>query len=95
MVKRTLEVFECDKCGNEGQRYSVTFPEGTLVMDRCETHAKKLEALRNETGDWVTSSSIGRNSFKKTSLVELRQQVEAARKGPEAKETTSRKSREA
>lgn len=80
MVKRTLEVFECDKCGDEGQRYSVTFPDGTLVMDRCETHARKLDALRAEQGEWVQLGATGRQGFKKTSLSELRASVEAARK---------------
>jgi len=86
MVKRTLEVFECDKCGNEGTRYSVTFPEGTLVLDRCETHAKKIDALRNEVGEWVATGSLGRNSFKKSSVAELRAAVEAARNRPRAVE---------
>ena len=83
MVKRTLELFECDKCGNEGQRYSVTFPEGTLVLDRCETHAKKIEALRDEVGEWVHGAA-GRNTFRKSSLVELREAVEASRRRPKA-----------
>jgi hypothetical protein len=96
MVKRTLEVFECDRCGKEGQRYSVTFPEGTLVMDRCETHARKIEALREETGEWVQITAGGRQGFKKTSLVELRAAVEAARKGPEPRKEPARgKAREA
>ena len=82
-MKRTLELYDCDKCGNEGQRYSVVFPEGALVMDRCELHAKKLEALRSEVGEWVHTQSLGRNSFKKSTLVELRSAVEAARKGPD------------
>jgi len=81
MVKKTLEVFECDKCGNEGQRYSINYPEGTLVMDRCETHARKIEALRDEVGEWVHGGA-GRNNFRKSSLVELREAVEAARKRP-------------
>ena len=84
MVKRTLELFDCDKCGNEGKRYSVTFEDGTLVMDRCSVHAKKLEALRDEQGEWMVGTQLGRNSFRKTSLTELRQEVEAARRRPRA-----------
>lgn len=79
MVKRTLELFECDKCGAEGRRYTVTFPEeGTLVLDRCEQHAKKIEALRNETGEWLTSRG-GKQAFRKSSPAEIRQAIEAAR----------------
>lgn len=84
MVKRTLEVFECDKCGNEGQRYSVIFPEGTLVLDRCETHARKILALRSEVGEWVQTGTMGRNTFRKSSVSELRAAVEAARNRPQA-----------
>lgn len=83
MVKRTLELFDCDKCGEEGRRYSVTYEDGTLIMDRCETHARPLEKLRTEPGQWVAPNQMGRNSFKKSSLTELRAAVEAARNRPE------------
>ena len=34
MVRKTVELFECDVCGNPGERYTVTFPEdGTLSLD--------------------------------------------------------------
>ena len=95
MVKRTLELYDCDKCGNEGQRYSVTFEDGTLVMDRCETHARQLEKLRTEPGQWGSPSQAGRNSFKKSSLVELRAAVEAARNRPESTQEESRRLRKA
>lgn len=72
MVKRTLELFECDKCGKDGQRYSVSFPEdGTLILDRCEQHAKPLEKLRDEPGEWMQARP-GKQSFHKSSLQDIR-----------------------
>lgn len=79
MVKRTLELFECDRCGKEGHRYTVTFPEdGTLVLDRCEQHAKKIEALREEPGEWLQPRG-GKQNFRKSSPAEIRQAIEMAR----------------
>ena len=72
MVRRTLEVFECDKCGREGKRYTVLFEEGALVLDRCELHGKKLEALRSEKGDW-RENKASRSAFRKSTPDELRQ----------------------
>ena len=48
MVKRTIEVCECDVCGKDAQRYTIGFPDGVLALDRCE--GGKLDALRNGTG---------------------------------------------
>lgn len=79
MVKRTLELFECDKCGQEAKRYSVVFEEGTLVLDRCPAHAKKLEALRDEVGEWLTPRP-SRSAFHKSSPAELRLAVEQGRR---------------
>lgn len=75
MVKRTLELFECDRCGNEAKRYSISYEDGTLVLDRCVTHAKKLEALRDEPGEWLTPRG-GKTAFHKSSLAEVRQAIE-------------------
>ena len=73
MVRRTVELFECDICGEEGQRYTVTFPEeGVLSLDRCERHRKKIEALKNEKGSWSTAS--GRSSFKVSTPEEIERQ---------------------
>ena len=74
MVKKVTEQYECDKCGKVGERYAVTFPDATLMLDRCALHAKKLEGLRNEVGEWV-SNLPARQVFKKTSLAELRSVV--------------------
>jgi pyruvate formate-lyase activating enzyme-like uncharacterized protein len=79
MVKRTLELFECDKCGQEAKRYSVVFDEGTLVLDRCTQHARQLEKLREEKGEWLTPRN-GKTSFHKSSLSEVRAAVEQARR---------------
>ena len=81
MVKRTLELFECDRCGKEAQRYSISFPngDGVLVLDRCEMHAKKLEAMREEPGEWLRPRE-GKQSFHKSSAEELRVRLEEARR---------------
>lgn len=79
MVKRTLELFECDKCGNQAKRYSIVFEEGTLVLDRCELHAKQLEKLRDEKGEWLTPR-VGKTAFHKSSLSEVRAALAQGRK---------------
>lgn len=72
MVRRTLEVFECDKCGREGRRYTVLYEDGAMVFDRCDQHDKKLEALRDEVGEWKDNRA-GRSTFHKATPDELRQ----------------------
>lgn len=81
MVKRTLELYECDRCGKEAKRYSVSFPngDGVLVLDRCELHAKALEKFRDEPGEWLRPRE-GRQVFHKTSADELRARLEEARR---------------
>ena len=76
MVKKVTESYVCDRCEREGIRYAIVFPTATLLLDRCELHAKKIEALRDEPGEWVSSTSPGKTVFKKTSIAELRQAVE-------------------
>ena len=78
MVKRTLELFECDRCGKEAKRYTVLFEDGTKVLDRCALHAKKIEALREEAGEWIPPRG-GKSSFRKTDIRELRLAVEQER----------------
>lgn len=62
MVKVTLERLECDVCGDEAERYTVSYPDGMKVLDRCDKHAKKIVALRDEPGDWsaLTPSTKGK-----------------------------------
>lgn len=79
MVKRTLELFECDKCGQGAKRYSIVFEEGTLVLDRCPQHGKQLEKLRDEKGEWLTPRA-SKTAFHKSSLSEVRAAVEQARR---------------
>lgn len=74
MVKRTLELYECDVCGKDGKRYQIVFEDGTKILDRCETHAKKLEAFREEPGEWVTPKP-GKATFRKSTITELRAAV--------------------
>jgi len=71
MVKVTLEAFHCDVCGDEGDRYTVGYRDGMKILDRCPRHATKLEALRNEKGDWQASSP--RSEFKVSSIDEIKQ----------------------
>lgn len=53
-----MEVFECDKCGQEGACYLVTFPKddgGTEVKEfiRCERHNTQFEKLKEDpSGEW-------------------------------------------
>lgn len=84
MVKRTLELFECDVCEAEGLRYQIVFPEGTKILDRCERHAKKIEALRDEQGEWVAPKS-GKATFRKSSLQDLRLAVAQGKSDGESK----------
>lgn len=62
VVKVTLERLECDVCGDEAVRYTVSYPDGMKVLDRCERHAKKVLALRDEAGNWsaFTPSTKGK-----------------------------------
>lgn len=79
MVKKTLEMYECDRCGKEGQRYTVLFSDGTMVLDRCPEHAKQLEKLRSEPGEWLTSREGRRMHFHKSTMEELRTAVKEGR----------------
>lgn len=74
MVKRTLELYECDVCGKDGERYAVIFPEGQMTLDRCPRHNSALEKLRSEKGSWVAKSANGRTSFKVSSIDEIERQ---------------------
>jgi hypothetical protein len=74
MARRTVEVFDCDICGEGGERYVVSFPDDhTLALDRCPKHNKKLEGIRNEKGNWITNGST-RSTFKVSSLEEIQKQ---------------------
>lgn len=81
MVKKTLELYECDKCGENGKRYSILFEDGTLLLDRCARHATKIEALRNEQGEWAPITHSGLGGFRKSNLAELRLAVENGKRG--------------
>lgn len=75
MVKRTLELYECDVCGSEGDRYSVNFPDGQLTLDRCQRHATKLHKLKDEKGSWVARVAGSKQSFKVSSVEDIKQQM--------------------
>lgn len=73
MVRKTVELYECDVCGRDAERYAVTFPEGgTLALDRCDKHNKKILALKEEKGHWAQSN--GRSVFKVSSLEDIQRQ---------------------
>lgn len=74
MVKRTLELFECDVCGEEGARYTVTYPDGQMTLDRCDRHGAKLLKLKEEKGAWVAKSPGSRSGFKISTLDEIQEQ---------------------
>lgn len=73
MVQRTVTKYECDVCGEEGERYTVSYPDGILSLDRCDRHSKKLLALRDEKGSWVHHDS-SRTPFKVSSVSEIQAQ---------------------
>lgn len=73
MVRKTVELFECDICGEGGERYTVTFPdEGVLSLDRCEKHNKKILALKDERGSWAQTNA--RSTFKVSTPEEIQRQ---------------------
>lgn len=74
MVKRTMEIFECDLCGDEAQRYTVIFPEGALAMDRCDKHAAKLHKLRDEEGTWTRHQAGTKATFKLSTVEDIERQ---------------------
>lgn len=69
-------MFECDKCGRDGTRYTVLFEDGALILDRCDQHNRKLEALREEQGEW-RDSRAGKSTFHKSSPDEIRRQMQS------------------
>lgn len=76
MVRRTVELFECDVCGEDGERYTVTFPEeGVLSLDRCAKHNRKILALKEEKGSWAQSNA--RSTFKVSTPDEILRQRRA------------------
>lgn len=73
MVRKTVELYECDVCGKDAERYTVSFPEGgTLALDRCDKHNRKLLALKEEKGSWQQNNV--RSVFKVSSLEEIEKQ---------------------
>lgn len=74
MAERTYKVYECDKCGQPGKRYTVLFDDGTKILDRCERHNQVIEKLREEPGDFVQTGPA-RGVFKKSSAEDIRLSV--------------------
>lgn len=75
MVKKTLELYECDVCGTEGVRYTVIYEDGQMTLDRCEKHGAKIEALRQEKGSWVAKTAGSRSGFKVSTMDEIKRQT--------------------
>ena len=73
MVRKTVELFECDVCGEDAERYTITFPDlGTLALDRCNKHARKILALKDEKGSWAQGGN--RSAFKVSSVFDINKQ---------------------
>lgn len=75
MARRTLEIFECDICGEEGERFTIQFPDGSLALDRCTIHARPLYDLKEGPGQWTASGS-GRVPFHVSSVEDIVKQRE-------------------
>lgn len=71
MAERTYKVYECDKCGAPGKRYSILYEDGTKILDRCELHDKTILKLREEVGDFIVSGP-SRGVFKKSTADDIR-----------------------
>ncbi len=52
VVKVTREEIECDVCAEIGTRYTVNYPDGIKVLDRCDKHAKDILKLKDAPGTW-------------------------------------------
>lgn len=74
MVKRTLEHYECDICAKDGERFVISFPDGTLTLDRCETHAKPIRALRDQKGAWLNTQPGAKVPFKLSTPDDIKRQ---------------------
>jgi hypothetical protein len=79
MTRRTVEVFECDVCGQPGDRYTVHYPEGALALDRCVEDAGAILALRNEEGGHWVANGPAKSTFRIASAEEIIQQQQASR----------------
>lgn len=76
MVRRISESYECDVCGREATRYVMQYPDGSMVLDRCDRHDKKVNSLRDEKGEWKPATR--KNTFKVWDLEELLEQQKKA-----------------
>jgi len=70
MSKVTVEQIQCDICLSLGTRFTVSFPDGVKILDRCSKHDRKLQALREEPGDWtaITRNRGGGRGLRITTL---------------------------
>jgi hypothetical protein len=74
VAKRTLEQILCDVCESVGERYTLSFPDGIKILDRCSKHDKKIQALREEAGDWTalpTKMTSARGRLEVTNPAEI------------------------
>lgn len=74
MVERTFKVYECDLCGKGGQRYVISFPDGSLTLDRCDKDAAPIRALRDQKGSWVNTQPGAKVPFKVSTPDEIARQ---------------------
>jgi hypothetical protein len=60
VAKVTLEQYECDVCQTIGERYTISYPDGMKILDRCSKHNRKILALKEEVGDWTAVTGQSR-----------------------------------
>lgn len=78
MAKVTREQIECDLCGVVGVRYTVSYPEGMKVLDRCGKHDKRVIDLKDEPGEWT--AIVGKDGHKRGISVHTPEEIEALKK---------------
>ena len=74
MVKVTLERVICDLCDREGERYTISYPDGMKVLDRCDKHNKGLMKLKDEAGEWTQLSTRTRGKLQVLTPEQIRAQ---------------------
>lgn len=74
MVKKTLETYECDVCGKDGERFTINYPDGTMTLDRCRQHAKPLQDFKDTPGQWIGSNHVGKTKFRVSSMADIEAQ---------------------
>lgn len=75
MARRTVEIFECDICHEEADRFTIQFPDGTLALDRCPEHSGPITTLKDEPGQWTPLTGNGKTNFRIATPEEIISQI--------------------